>query len=85
MQFAPSRSPREAGRHMLERMLLVRSLVDARQLSSTSCVRVLASVRLVEDRAREAVRDDSMMSAVEMASALTSLRELLRIAGLPEP
>jgi len=70
---------------MLERMLLVRSLVDARHLSTTSSVRVLAGVRLVEDRAREAVRDDKMTSAVEMASALTSLRELLRVAGLPEP
>ena len=85
MEFAPSRSPREAGRRMLERMVTVRSLGDARRLSATSCVRVLAGVRLVEDRARDAVRDDTMTSAVEMVSALTSLRELLRGAGLPEP
>jgi hypothetical protein len=85
LEFAPSRSPREAGRRMLERMGTVRSLVDARQLSATSCVRVLAGVRLVEDRARDAVREDTMTSAVEMVSALASLRELLRIAGLPEP
>jgi hypothetical protein len=70
---------------MLERMVAVRSSIDARQLSATSCVRVLAGVRLVEDKAREAVRDDTMISAVEMASALSSLRELLRAAGLPEP
>jgi hypothetical protein len=70
---------------MLERMVAVRSLVDARQLSATSCVRVLAGVRLVEDKARDAVRDDSMTAAVEMVSALTSLRELLRVSGLPEP
>jgi hypothetical protein len=70
---------------MLERMLTVRALIDARQLSTTSCVRVLAGVRLVEERAREAVRDDTMTSAVEMVSALSSLRELLRVAGLPEP
>ena len=85
MEFAPSRSPREAGRRMLERMLLVRTFVDSRQLSATSCVRVLAGVRLVEDKARDAVRDDTMTSAVEMVSALTSLRELLRVSGLPEP
>jgi hypothetical protein len=70
---------------MLERMLAVRSLVDSRQLSTTSCVHVLAGVRLVEAKARDAVRDDTMTSAVEMVSALTSLRELLRVAGLPEP
>jgi hypothetical protein len=46
---------------------------------------LLAGVRLVEDRARDAVRDDTMTSAVEMVSALTSLRELLRVSGLPEP
>ena len=85
MEFAPSRSPREAGRRMLERMVVVRSSIEARQLSATSCVRVLACVRLVEDKARDAVRDDSMMSAVEMVSALSSLREVLRVAGLPEP
>jgi hypothetical protein len=85
VEFAPSRSPREAGRRMLERMVAVRSLVDSRKLSTTSCVHVLAGVRLVEDKAREAVRDDSMSSAVEMVSALTSLRELLRVSGLPEP
>jgi hypothetical protein len=48
-------------------------------------VHVLAGVRLVEAKARDAVRDDTMTSAVEMVSALTSLRELLRVAGLPEP
>ena len=85
MEFAPSRSPREAGRRMLERMVVVRSSVDARQLSASSCVRVLACVRLVEDKARDAVRHDSMMAAVEMVSALSSLREVLRVAGLPEP
>ena len=85
MEFAPSRSPREAGRRMLERMVVVRALGETRQLSATSCVRVMACVRLVEDKAREAVRDDTLTSAVEMVSALTSLREVLRAAGLPEP
>jgi hypothetical protein len=70
---------------MLERMVVVRTLVDARQLSSASCVRVLGCVRLVEDKAREAVRDDTMAAAVEMVSALSSLREVLRVAGLPDP